>query len=174
MSFQEQLRNGQVGESLIAQWLKNRNFHVLPIYEVEENTGKGPRLFSPKEQLIAPDMLAFNDGKTLWIEAKHKTAFSWHRKTGRWVTGIDIRHYEDYCKVAETTPFKVWLLFLQRGGHAKDSPEISPSGLYGNDLVFLRQHENHRHGNWGNSGMVYWAIETLRKLASLEAILDAR
>jgi len=171
MSFQEQLQKGQVGESYIAQWLLSRNFNVLPVYEVEENTGKGPRLFSPKEKLIAPDMLAFNDGKTLWIEAKHKEAFSMHRKTGRWVTGIDIRHYEDYCKVADTTPYKVWLLFLQRGGHAKDSPESSPSGLYGNELGRLRQHENHRHGNWGSSGMVYWAIESLKKLASLEAIV---
>lgn len=30
-------------------------------------------------------------------------------------------------------------------------------------LIFLTKNENHRHNNWGNSGMVYWNINTLKK-----------
>lgn len=47
---------------------------------------------------------------------------------------------------------------------AKDSPP-SPSGLYGGDLSKLIACEHHRHSNWGKSGMVYWEIGSLTKLA---------
>lgn len=154
------------GETAIAEWLKGRGYSVLPVYEKVFDTGKGPQLYTPRTALIAPDLLVYRGNKVLWIEAKHKTAFSWHRKTGQWVTGIDLRHYADYCKVAAEAPWPVWLLFLHDGGQAKDSPANSPAGLFGNELAYLREHENHRHENWGNSGMVYWAIEHLRLLAS--------
>jgi hypothetical protein len=170
VSFSESLDYGQVGESLIARWMRRRGNFVLPVYEKEIDTGKGPRLFAPNGQRIAPDMLVFGGPLPKWVEAKHKTAFSWHRLTARWVTGIDLRHYQDYLLVDDETPFPVWLLFLQRGGHAKDSPVDSPSGLFGNSLSHLRENENHRHGNWGPSGMVYWAIKDLRKMATLEDV----
>ncbi len=106
----------------------------------------------------------------MWVEAKHKTAFSWHRLTERWVTGIDLRHYEHYLRVAMKTPWPVWLLFLHEGGQAKDSPAESPAGLFGNELLFLSAHENHRSDKWGRSGMVYWAEASLKKLAGLELL----
>ncbi len=143
----------------------------MPVYEKIFDTGKGPQLFLPKDKkLIAPDMLAFNGETTRWIEAKHKTAFSWHRISNTWVTGIDLRHYNDYLEVEDTSPWPVWLLFLHRGGQAKDSPANSPAGLFGNQLSILRENENHRHTNWGKSGMVYWSISNLRLLAALEEI----
>lgn len=173
MSFEEQLKIGAIGEGLIAGWLRSRGHHVMPVYEKEIASGKGPRLFSPDRQLIAPDMLTFKATDIRWIEAKHKTAFSWHRNTKRWVTGIDRRHYLDYLQVGSTTPFPVWLLFLHRGGQAKDSPADSPAGLFGNRLAFLCTHVNHTHDHWGTSGMVYWAIDSLRRLATLDEVLLA-
>jgi len=167
LTFAESLERGRVGESRIAQFFKDKGYNVLPVYELETDTGKGPQLFTPRKGLIAPDMLVFKadkgTDKCFWVEAKHKTAFSWHRNTSRWVTGIDLRHYRDYCEVDECTPWSVWLMFWQRGGQAKDSPP-SPAGLYGNTLEYLRQHENHRHANWGQSGMVYWNINSLKRL----------
>jgi len=166
-TFAGKLAYGQVGESKIANWLKSKGYSVLPVYEIEYHTGKGPRLFAPNKILIAPDMFVFKANRQLWVEAKHKHAFSWHRITSRWVTGIDLRHYHDYCEIDNYSPFPVWLLFLHDGGQAKDSPPNSPSGLFGNKLSFLRDHENHRHGNWGNQGMVYWGVDSLKRLASL-------
>jgi len=163
-NFIDNLKQGQIGESIIAEWFKSKGYNVLPIYEVEIDSGKGPRLFTPTEQLIATDMFVFNYEKAFWIEAKHKTAFSWHRISGQWVTGIDLKHYEDYCKLQKSTKFPVWLIFLHKGGQAKDSPVESPKGLFGNDLNYLMQNENHRSDKWGKYGMVYWAIKDLKRL----------
>jgi hypothetical protein len=170
MTFAKQLAYGQIGEGLIARWYKRQGYTILPIYEIEINTGKGPRLFAPERQLIAPDIFIFKSSQCYWIEAKHKTAFSWHRITNQWVTGIDLVHYVDYCTVDDVTPWPVWLTFLHEGGQAKDSPEVSPSGLFGGSLEYLRRHENHRHPNWGKGGMVYWSIGSLRKLATIEQV----
>ncbi len=149
MSFEAALKQGKIGESAIATYFRNKGYAVLPAYEIEIETGKGPRLYAPDKELISPDMLVFRSDKCFWIEAKHKTAFSWHRLTQRWVTGIDLKHYEHYCVVDESSPWPVWLLFLHRGGQAKDSPPDSPAGLFGNTLAYLKDNENHRHQNWG-------------------------
>ena len=161
----QKFRFGIAGESQIARWLRGRGFSVLPVYEKLVDEGKGPQLYLPEGSVIAPDLFIFNKENILWVEAKHKTAFTWHRLTQRWVTGIDLRHYEDYCRVNDETPWDVWLLFLHEGGQAKDSPPNSPAGLFGNALNYLRHHENHRHKNWGRTGMVYWARENLKLLA---------
>ncbi len=172
MTFGANLAVGQAGESAIAAWLRSRGHTVLPAYEKIIDNGKGPRLFTPAEPLVVPDLLVFkSSGETVWVEAKHKTAFSWHRNTERWVTGIDLHHYDHYLRVAETLPIPVMLLFLQEGKQAKDGPPDSPAGLYGGDLKYLAAHENHRHTNWGRHGMVYWSIEVLRRLASLEDLV---
>lgn len=173
MTFRTQLQVGKAGESAIAMWLRKNGATVLPVYEKIIDEGKGPQLFTPNTQLIAPDMLIYHGNEVQWIEAKHKTAFSWYRIGGYWVTGIDLCHYQDYCTVDDQSPWPVWLLFLHRGGQAKDSPEHSPSGLFGNPLKILRKRESHRSPNWGRSGMVYWAIDSLRKLATLESVENA-
>lgn len=184
MSFADSLSSGQLGESLIAQWLRRRGWHVLPAYEKEIDNGKGPRLFmasdSGKAQLIAPDLLVMRSGKFLWVEAKHKTRFSWYGKGGYWVTGVDRRHFEDYCRVADSTDLDVWLLFLHRDNTAwaEDvtkwgAPSTCPVGLFGRSIAALRMEENQSHTSdkWGNSGMVYWQPYTaLLPIANLAEI----
>ena len=164
-NFKKQLEVGKTGETEIAKWLMSRGFNVLPIYEIAEGQFKGPALFSSGgENIIAPDMLVFRDEKILWVEAKHKEAFTYHRITKRFVTGIDLHHYGQYRKINSLVAWPVWLLFLHRGGAAKDS-EKSKSGLFGGELSYLETCENHRHDNWGKSGMVYWAEDKLKKLS---------
>ena len=174
MTFSTAYQYGFAGETAIALWLRSRGNCVMPVYEKIVDTGKGPQLYMPKGTLIAPDLFVFNSERALWIEAKHKTAFTWHRITERWVTGIDLRHYADYCAVDDGTPWPVWLLFLHDGGQAKDSPANSPAGLFGATLAHLRQHENHRHANGGTAGMVYWAVDTLKRLATLDQMRNER
>ena len=176
MGFQANLAFGKLGESHIANWFKRLGYCALPVYEKQINEGKGPQLFTPSGSLVAPDILVFKKdvpaAKVWWIEAKHKSAFTWYRKYKRWTTGIDKRHYEQYLKVAEVSPWPVWLLFLHGSGIAKDTPAgmASPTGLFGGELGYLSRNVDHRSPNWAK-GMVYWSHEILRQLATLEEVL---
>ncbi len=159
----------------------------MPVYQIEKHTGKGPQLFTDHCELIAPDMLIVDT--VTWIEAKHKTVFSWHRKTKKWVTGIDLKHYQHYRDVSVISSWPVWILFLHQNeipalkdrGH--NSPEKCPVGLFGGSLDILVKNESHQTPplnavdnvkGHGKSGMVYWAREIdggpLRLVATLEEV----
>jgi hypothetical protein len=172
MSFERQLAKGMLGEDEISQWLIRRGYSILPAYQIIQDHGKGPRLFTPAGKLVSPDLLAFNGEKTIWIEAKTKSAFSWHRITQKWTTGIDRRHWLDYVEVDATSPFRVAIAFLHREGSlAKDTPDgmRSPYGLYAGLVSKLKTCINHQSESYGTSGMVYWAEESLSLIAkSLE------
>lgn len=171
-AFSRKFAVGQIGEGLIAKWCRSRGNSVLPVYEKEIDTGKGPRFFTREGQLVAPDM--FLMPSMTWAESKHKTVFSWHRLTARWVTGIDVNHYLAYIEVQKVSGRPVWLLFLHRVAtpHERDiaagCPRRCPVGLFGERLDHLQHHENHRSDKWGRYGMVYWAADDLRCLASIE------
>jgi hypothetical protein len=175
MSFESKLEAGLFGEDLISKWLIRRGNQVLPAYQIQENHGKGPRLFGQYGQLICPDLLVFKGERVLWIEAKSKSAFTWHRISGTWQTGIDRRHWRDYLEVERVTPFPVWLMFLHAPGNsAKDTPDgmQCPSGLYGNSIIELESTVHHEHENHGPSGMVYWCEASLKKLATWESVSE--
>ena len=178
MSFYDNLEQGKAGESYISKWaICVKKYSMLPVYEKIIDDGKGPQLFTPDESLVAPDFLAFTKSDVIWIEAKHKEAFTWWRKGQVFETGIDLRHYLDYIKVSKNSGKKVWLLFLHRGGVAKDSPK-SPSGLFGNELSILQANESHRDLRWGKSGMVYWSRKVdggaLKYITSYENVINAQ
>lgn len=175
--FKQKLIIGKIGESKIANWLRFNGWNILPVYEIEKNQGKGPQIYTASMQnLIAPDLLAFGKEDryvgTIWVEAKHKTVFSWHRITKRWVTGIDLRHYNDYLKVDKLSKWDVWLFFLHQNDRIdkRNEPWPCPTGLFGQRLSTLSKIENHRHSNWGRSGMVYWAKDSLLLFATLDEI----
>ena len=174
MSFDDDLKEGLLGEGLIARWLNGRGWNVLPAYEIEMQSGKGPRLLSAEAgKLIAPDLFVFNRATFLWVEAKTKSAFTWHRRTNTFQTGIDRRHWLDYLTVGQTTGLPVWLMFLHKDGkNAKDTPSgmISPSGLYSQEIGKLQNTIDHEHKNYGTSGMVYWKESSLRKICEYEEI----
>jgi hypothetical protein len=177
-TFAATLARGRVGESAIARWLREaRGCAVLPVYETEIDTGKGPRLLAPRREIVAPDMLGLKGGRVFWIEAKHKGVFSWHRKTGRWTTGIDVHHYYQYLAIAAGWPHPVYLLFLHTRDSAADrrplEPWPCPTGLFGGDIRRLCNAENHRSPEWGRHGMVYWAHDALCRYASLDEVRAA-
>jgi hypothetical protein len=175
--FQRQLGFGKLGEGRIARWLRDHGFSLIPVYELELESGKGPQLFTPVEAFIAPDLLTFHPEKGVrFIEAKHKSVFSWYRNRLRWTTGIDLRHYEDYKKVQDNFPFEVWILFLhEQSTPSSDDirhgcPEKCPVGLFGQDLRVLRKTESHQSHRWGSGGMVYWSDDSLRLLAKINEV----
>lgn len=172
--FDRSLARGQLGESIIAKWMRARGNSVLPVYEKEIDTGKGPRFFTPEGQRVAPDMFVMPAMQ--WVEAKHKTVFSWHRNSRKWCTGIDLNHYAEYHQVEKISRRPVWLFFLHRVDRPDERdiragcPAKCPTGLFGNSLSYLERHENHRHNNWGKHGMVYWAVDALNQHETLESL----
>lgn len=174
--FDAALAFGQLGESVISKWLQGRGHAVFPAYQVEQHAGKGPQLFTASGDLVLPDLLAFKQGRAIWFEAKHKTCFAWNRTRREWVTGVDLRHYREYQEVAERTSVPVWLLFFHPNSKPSDNdilhgcPDACPTGLFGNDLSVLVNCESHRSDRYGKSGMVYWAHDVLRCLASVREV----
>ncbi len=179
--FDSMLPFGQMGESLIAKYLRRLGYIILPAYEKEIDNGKGPRIFlpygySPKE-LITPDMLAKRRRLTLWIEAKHKSAATFYRKKQRWQTGIDKRHWIDYLQVEKVSGWPVHLLFLQRLAVITNAPpdvEPCPTGLYACSITCPISDEGYYFNRFTGkrNEMVYWAMSALRKLASLDEVME--
>jgi len=186
MSFAQNLQTGKIAEGLIANWLIAKGSAVMPAYEIELSSGKGPQLFSSDGGLVAPDMLVFNNHGITWVESKHKSVFTWHRVTQKWTTGIDLRHYGDYLHVAKQTKRPVWILFFHRESKPAERdiqagcPPECPTGLFGGELFSMVTTENHRSPAFdpgrtgvighGRSGMVYWAVDDLRMLATKEEV----
>lgn len=176
--FDHMLAQGRVGEGVISRWLQSRGHMVFPAYEKEIGSGKGPQLFSMSGDLVLPDILAFRGKRIHWVEAKHKTCFTWHRISRKWTTGIDLRHYGEYREVAARTETPVWLMFWHPKAEPNERdiphcPSECPTGLFGNDLAVLSECENHRSDKWGRTGMVYWAVENLKLLARAEELREA-
>lgn len=180
--FQSAYAFGHIAETQIAAWLMQRGWAILPAYEKEIDTGKGPQLFTEHQQLIVPDLLAIKGNSVKWIEAKHKTRFSWYGKKQRWETGIDAHHFEHYQQVAEIAPWPIYLLFLHRSSQADqrdverwDCPCECPTGLFFGEITALAKTK--RFGKeWGYHGMVYWGIgdTELRRAATLNEVAACR
>jgi len=173
LAFNQSLESGKTGETEIAQFLLSKGHKILPVYEIAEGQYKGPAVYSGDKTIIAPDMLVFHKDKgAVFIEAKSKTGFCQYRKKStkdyvHWVTGIDAHHYSQYLDIKEQCKTDVYLMFLQKGGWAKDSPATSPSGLYCGEISVLNSRIDHRYdGNkYGKGGMVYWHIDDLKKIS---------
>lgn len=185
--FTQLLKWGKVGETSIASWLRRKGYTILPVYDIPLDTGKGPTLFtafaSGLGELVAPDMLTILGKRIQWMEAKRKTRFTWRRiPVGRWQTGIDLRHYQHYRHVREHTQLPLWILFLHEcsipsaSDLANGCPAECPTGLYGGEINHLKSavsHEDKFRSNGRMYPMVYWDMEKLRKLASLEEVVSA-
>lgn len=173
MSFSQSLAIGQIGESMIARWLNAQNYHVLPVYEKELGSGKGPRFFSNVGELIAPDMQVLNDkGQYVWLEAKMKTCFSFHGSTGRFVTGVNKKHYDDYVLVQNLTRCTVYLFFWHPIGKTRtadvnkwNAPPECPTGLF---YCPVNTPCNHVMVDLEGVEMIYWAHESLIHMATVE------
>jgi len=175
--FEQQYTYGMVAESAIAKWLLNKGWCVQPVYEIEIHSGKGPRLFTQDGEFVLPDMLTIKDSNIYWVEAKHKTHFTWYRQTNTWQTGVDLHHFKHYCRVAEITKIPVFLLFLHREHIPSQEdlinkcPAECPVGLFGKRLDYLINEVDHESLKHGSTGMVYWDYKTLSLIAPLEDLL---
>lgn len=176
MNFEKSLARGKLAESKIARWLRLKGWTIIPVYEIEIGSGKGPQIYTPDNELIAPDLLAWKSALLRFIEVKNKSVFTRYRKSQKWQTGIDLHHYEHYLLVGEHFGLDIWLMFLheQKTPDARDlayddCPKECPTGLFGNSLKILKGCVDHRDSRWAK-GMVYWNKESLRPICSLDEL----
>lgn len=188
MTFDSALKKGKLAEGWIAKWLIARGHHVMPAYEIEVSEFKGPQLFTPDGEFVSPDLLVFKANGIVWVEAKHKSVFSWYRKGQRWTTGIDYHHYTHYKMVGEKTGLPVYLAFFHREktpnviDQIHDCPAECPTGLFIGDITYLSKTESHRSPpksssraglvGHGRHGMVYWADTALTKVATCREVYE--
>jgi hypothetical protein len=177
--FEESLHKGRLSESAIVSWLRARGNGVITVYEIQHDAKMGPRFLASRSRaFVAPDVLCFGgEGSVLWCETKHKTVFSWHRKTQQWVTGVDLHHFRDYERVAGETGLPVWLAFLHVSSTPNSAdwkyncPPQCPTGLFVGEIGRLASQYNHKHENWGRHGMIYWSSQTLHRLAPAHEVM---
>lgn len=176
-NFQQSLNRGLAVESVVARFLRAQGFTIVPAYEKQQGSGKGPQVFTPEGELVAPDLQIMRDGKLMWVEVKDKSVFTWHRLSKRWMTGIDKRHHGDYCKIADIYQCHAYVFFFHQNpmpsasdlGHG--CPTQCPTGLFRVDLNVAPEHVSDK---WGSGGMVYWTTGTdgkLKRVASVESVL---
>lgn len=178
-TFEESLEIGRLSESAIVSWLRARGNGVITVYEIQHDAKMGPRFLASRSRaFVAPDVLCFGGGgQVLWCETKHKTVFSWHRKTQQWVTGVDLHHFRDYQRVANETGLPVWLAFLHvsaepiAADRRHNCPFECPTGLFVGEIWRLANEYNHTHENWGRHGMIYWSSNSLHRLAPAEDVM---
>ena len=173
MTFDDDLARGEsIEDAVAAQFFAPRGWAVIRAKNLgPQEAFRGPFLTGPMGQKWSlPDFLATKGATKRWCEIKGKGRFTWHRITRRWTTGIDLAKYGDYLAVSHHTGLAVWLLFVHEESTPSDedcaggSPPRCPTGWFTQSLSALRQCENHRHANWGRSGMVYWARESFQQV----------
>jgi N6-adenosine-specific RNA methylase IME4 len=108
---------------------------------------------------------------------QRKPRQGWYRIKQIWETGIDRHHYQEYRRVQELSGIPVWLLFLHQVStpSAADRqfascPHASPVGLFGDTLTNLIGNESHESNKHGRYGMVYWAHESLKRIATIDEV----
>jgi len=169
LDFDQALKYGLIGEELVIQWLRSHDWCVLPAYVTPPGWTKGPRLYTPSEEIIAPDLFLFNLEKhqACWVDVKRKKIFSKHNISGDWNTGINWYHYCNYKLVEQVSGWPVWLLFLQEPQEDEGAPA---AGLYGASLLALSKNIHHKWEIGEETRMVYWAPSALKFLASIEEL----
>src|ERR1700722_4695496 len=107
-----EFQRGRDAEKLIAQWMIDRGFHVLPCYDYSgKDDDKAPKLRGDKSYII-PDLDVCKGGKRYWVEVKNKGRITEHYRTGSMDVGMGKRLYENYLKVQEISGAPVLLMML--------------------------------------------------------------
>ena len=171
VKFAQSLKEGRLIESAVAQYLMRKyGISILPVYDIEIATGKGPQFFSASGSFAAPDLLCWQRRRTMYfVEVKSKSIFTWHRITSNWVTGIDLNHYLDYRKVQELSGASVYLMFLHAGGADERGIE-TPSGLFHADLNTEPNHIWPHATAAFPHGVVMWRHDQLKKIANYDDV----
>lgn len=159
--FQEKLEFGLDGENKVAKFMLSHGYDVLQIYKKEGAEKQGPRLLSSLGHRVAPDMMVFRNGKQFWIEVKRKTGATWFKLSEQWETGINRRHFNEYCAISEMSQLPLWIIFIQEGGPAERSGPVTPKGWFCQSIEWLKANALKKTFN---PSMIYWRLYDMKQL----------
>jgi len=159
---------GLQGEILISEWLRANGYGVTPLYQMVSNNQAPKLLLEHGLELLAPDLYIFREFESAWVEVKRKKNVSYHRRSERWVTGVNPHNFEQYLSLAKIQEFPVILLFLLE---KPTDDGAFPASLYGADVRFLERNINH-HYDGTDHPQNYWDMATLNVIATIEEVRD--
>ena len=167
--FQTNLIAAEVWEKAFANFLvQERGWIVLPTCAMHDGYQHAPKFNGADRDLIVPDHLAARDGTMRWFEVKHKSHADWHRLSGKHVTGLPLRCWDDYARVQDVTGIEVVIVFI----HAEEGV------VCGGTLKELTAHISHRYtaSLMDAGGTLFFKFDSLPRwinTARLEKYMEA-
>jgi len=153
-SFEDSLQFGEDGEHEVAKILINRGVTLMPLYQY--NKEHAPYLLNVNGNITSPDLLCFKND-CFFVEVKTKN--QWVEYCGEMETGFDLKHFEDYRKIFETTNKKVYVFFNHK---TKD-----PQGIYYIELMkYTRIWDGKVKAKQVHKATVFYKFEDLKKLTT--------
>jgi len=173
MTFDDLVAYSLVMEDAVCAWLRRKGWLVLPTRDLG-GPDSGAYVQLPEGgRLILPDILAFTDTTSVWVEVKRKQGPSWATapldggKPG-WVTGLNSRHLLDYGRVAHRTGIPVMVLWLHDKGCCDRDSSTEPGAgrVYGWQVTPMDgENEGARMAEWQGvyvrGSMTYFRLSAL-------------
>lgn len=144
--WEKHKRFGDIGETVLRNWLKERGYYVVPTSLIEN--GGAPMLESHLRSLVLPDTLIFKGGEQKWVEVKAKTLAPKYNIGRCHTTGCALRHWNDYRQVQEATGITGALAFVH----------VWEQKLLLQDLDRVVIH-NHYHGPKFREPMIFFEVD---------------
>jgi len=125
---------GRAAEQLVARWLQERGWFVIPSYDYSGDDGnKAPRLQGLRAGYAVPDLDVARDGCRRWVEVKSKASANVRRdrywgKPNVPEHGIDHRNYLHYLEVKRQTGDEVWIAIYEEDTGVLLGAEIDTLG----------------------------------------------
>lgn len=168
---------------MIANWLVNKGYAVIPLYAPGDDEAgwqglSAPSLlFGQSQCLVAraiPDLAVWNNKREFnFVEVKRKNR--WTRWEGRVETGFNYGLFKQYCEVSDKTGEDIWVMWIHQNQ--------APTGLFAQELSVLRGANSgfrywdgvvKNRGGKASSPTAFWPIEKLRRLGHPLEIFDLK
>ena len=154
--FKVKLAFGKEGEHEIGEYLINKNYSILPLYQFNDEIT--PKIYTSNTTITSPDLFVCGNNKFFWVEVKTKKR--WIKYNGGFETGCNYRHYLEYLNISKTTNLTVYIIFNHK--------EIFPTGYYFVDvnkpLHRIWDGKNCKTGKIISPEMALWLFSDLIKM----------
>ena len=156
----DEFKRGRTAEQLVAQWLTEQGWYVIPSYDYGGTNGdKAPSLIGLLNSYAVPDLDISRAGVRRWVEVKLKAGADWTHITQQFEHGIHYRLLEHYRNVELITGSECWLAIY----------EENSSWLIGQSLAKLG---DPRRSTMNGTPMAYWPQAAFRRLKQFNPPTD--